>query len=98
MKIKVTSEEELEKIAKEALHILANLRHFTKLWNEHFGSHYKDRKKFLESKADQFIEKLQLPANRTSVKIIIENDAKENTKETNMASTSTNTKRGDKYR
>jgi hypothetical protein len=72
MKIKVTSEEELEQIAREALHILANLRASTKLWNEHYGSYYSGRKKYWEGKADEFTEQLQVPANKISAYINFE--------------------------
>ena len=57
MKIKVTSEEELVEVAKEALHILQNLRHWTKLWNAHHGSELRERKAYWEEKADLFLEK-----------------------------------------
>lgn len=60
MKIKVNSEEELIKITEEAIRIIANLRKFTRLWQETHGVELKERKKCWERNADEFIEKLQV--------------------------------------
>jgi len=60
MKIKVTNEQELLKITEEAIRVIANLRKFTKLWEETHGVILKDRKKCWERNADLFIEKLQM--------------------------------------
>ncbi len=60
MKIIIKSEDELVKISEEALHILANLRKFTKMWNETHGVELKERKKYYEEKADNLIERLKI--------------------------------------
>ncbi len=59
MKIKVDNEEELIKLAEESIRILANLRKFTKLWDESHGVELKARKKYYEAQADELIERLQ---------------------------------------
>lgn len=74
MKIKVNNEDELIKVAQEGLHILNNLRHWTKMWNAHFGSDFKERKKFWEEKADLFLEKLKVENHRNGNQIKIEID------------------------
>lgn len=72
MKITITSEEELLKLAKEALHILSNLRHFTKKWNENHGVQLKQRKNYYEEKADELIERLQIEEHRRESQVKIE--------------------------
>lgn len=42
---------------QELTHIVINLRHYTKLWDEHYGSRLKDSKKLWEANADTWIEK-----------------------------------------
>lgn len=58
MKVKIESEEQLVAMTKELLHIISNLRHWTKLWNEHFGSYYGKQKKMWEQRADDYLEKV----------------------------------------
>lgn len=60
MKIKIQSEEELIKIAEQAIKVIANLRKFTKLWEETHGVILKTRKKHWEEKADKFIQSLPM--------------------------------------
>jgi hypothetical protein len=43
------------KAASELAHILLNLRHWTRLYDRHFGYHNKDRKRHWEAKADRWI-------------------------------------------
>lgn len=59
MKIKVQSEQELVSLAEEAIKIIANLRKFTKLWDESHGVELKARKRYYESQADALIERLE---------------------------------------
>jgi len=61
MNIKISSEEELIKVATEALHILSNMRRFQKAWEQDFGVELKTRKKWFEKRADDFLAKLQVP-------------------------------------
>lgn len=79
MKIKISNEEELVKVAQEAIHILANLRKFSDLWNIHHGSDLKERKMYWEVKADEFLKRLQVPEHRNLNELKIEINAKENT-------------------
>lgn len=72
MKIKITSEEELVKIAEDAIKIIANLRKFTKLWQETHGVELKNRKKYWEDIADKFTDKLQMPELKRNENIKIE--------------------------
>lgn len=72
MKIKITSEEELEKVAAELIHILANLRKFTRLWEESHGVELKRYKKYYEAKSDELIKKLQVPDHQRLHEIKIE--------------------------
>lgn len=60
MKVKVKSEQELLKVAEEAIQVIANLRKFTKLWEESYGVELKNRKKCWENLADNFIDRLQV--------------------------------------
>lgn len=60
MKIKISSEEELLVIAAEAIRVLANLRKFTRLWEESHGVVLKEKKKNWEARADKLITKLEV--------------------------------------
>lgn len=60
MKILIRDEQELVNVAEEAIKIIANLRRFTKYWEETHGVEMKNRKKRWEAIADKFIERLQL--------------------------------------
>ena len=82
MKIKVDNEEELIKLAEESIRILANLRKFTKLWDESHGVELKARKKYYEAQADELIERLQSTNLQMREGIKIEINAETNTKET----------------
>jgi hypothetical protein len=72
MKIKIQSEEELISVCEEALHIISNLRKFTKLWEQEFGVELKTKKKRYEQMADELIERLQVPEHRQAGQIKIE--------------------------
>lgn len=72
MKVIIKNEEELVKVAAELIHVLANLRKFTKLWNETHGVELKSRKKYYEDKADQLIERLQVEDHRNPEQVKIE--------------------------
>jgi hypothetical protein len=72
MKIKIQGEQELVKTTEELIHILANLRKFTKLWNETHGVELKARKKYYEDQADQLIERLQVEDHRNPEQVKIE--------------------------
>lgn len=74
MRIKVDSEEELLKVAQEALHLLVNMRHYQKRWHTEFGAILKNRKKEWEDKADTFLERLQMEKSFKSGSIKIEID------------------------
>lgn len=60
MEIKINSEQELIKVAEEAIRVISNLRKFTRLWEESYGVELKEKKKNWENAADRFIEKLQM--------------------------------------
>lgn len=60
MKIKIETQDELKKVAEELLHILVNLRHSTKLWNQHYGAEFSNKKKRWEQAADNFLHKLEV--------------------------------------
>ena len=60
MKIFVKDEDELISVAEEAIRIIANLRKFTKLWEESFGVELKARKKYYEEQADELIKRLEV--------------------------------------
>lgn len=72
MKIKIKDEDELLGIAGEAIRIIANLRKFTKLWEESFGVELKARKKYYEEQADELIKKLEIMELKKSEEIKIE--------------------------
>jgi hypothetical protein len=71
MKIQIHSEQELIKVAEEAIRVIANLRKFTKLWEETYGADLRNRKKCWEELADKFVEQLQVEL-RTNEQIKIE--------------------------
>lgn len=78
MKIKIESEDELLEVAKEALHLLVNLRHYTKEWETAHGAELKTRKKHFEGRADEFLQKLEMKKSHKSdtIKIEINNENK----------------------
>lgn len=82
MKIQVTNEQDLIKIAEEAIRVLANLRKFTKLWEESYGVELKNRKKYWEDRADELVEKLKAKELYRKEQIKIEINAEEDTEKT----------------
>lgn len=80
MKIKITSEQELVRVAEEAIKIITNLRKFTILWQETHGVELKNRKKCWEDIADKFIKRLEMPDLKRGENIKIDVDANQNTK------------------
>lgn len=72
MKVVVHSEQELIEVATEAIHLLNNLRHVTKLWNESHGCELRSRKKYYEELSDKFLEKLKVTEHRQANQIKIE--------------------------
>jgi hypothetical protein len=72
MEIKINSEQELIKVAEEAIRVISNLRKFTKLWEESYGVELKERKKRWEARADKFINELQAFELKTNECIKIE--------------------------
>jgi hypothetical protein len=83
MKIKVTNEQELLKITEEAIRVIANLRKFTKLWEEAHGVELRTKKKGWELVADNFIERLQIGELNRNEHIKIEVNGTERTTTTN---------------
>lgn len=77
MKIKIKSEEELVNVTEELIHVIANLRKFTKLWEESYGVELKKKKKHYEKRADDLIERIQVPDHVRQYEIKIEVDANE---------------------
>lgn len=74
MKLKISSEQELIDVATESVHILNNLRYWTKLWNAHHGAGLRERKQYWEERADLFLEKLQVKEHTMPNQIKIEID------------------------
>jgi len=74
MNIKVADEQSLVDLAAEAIHILTNLRHFTKLWGESYGVELKRRKKYWEERSDKLIETLKLSVIKKNETVKIEID------------------------
>lgn len=72
MIIKISSEEQLVSVATELIHVIANLRKFTKLWEETHGVELKRNKKYYEQKADDLIAKLQVQDHKQVHEIKIE--------------------------
>lgn len=79
MKIIVKSEEELVNVATELVHVLNNLRFFTRKWEETYGVELRARKKYYEDKADELLKRLQVTEHRQSNQIKIEVNASTNT-------------------
>lgn len=59
MIVKLNSEDELFETTKELFHVLVNLRHRTKVFDQKYGRDNAISKKLWESKADLLIQKLQ---------------------------------------
>lgn len=83
MKVTIHNEQQLITTAEEAIKIIANLRKFTKLWEEGYGVELRNRKKYWESQADRFIELLQMPELNRRESIKIEINAKTDTTQEN---------------
>ena len=82
MIIKISSEDELQKVAAVAIHLIINLRNATKNWEGEYGAELKLVKKNWEKKADEFIHQLQATEHRQDLlKIEIENATANTTKE-----------------
>lgn len=60
MTIKITSEEELKQVAAELLHVMVNLRHYSKAWHEYHGGALLATKKTWEIRADELLKKLEV--------------------------------------
>lgn len=75
MKIRIQDEEELVSVATEALHVLSNLRHFTRDWERIYGAAARNKKKYWEKKADELLKRLQVTEHRQSNQIKIELNA-----------------------
>lgn len=71
MNIKIQSEEELKDKFVTGIHILNNLRHWTKKYNETLGSELKAIKKDWEKKADEYLESLSATPTRVKTQIKI---------------------------
>jgi hypothetical protein len=61
MKVIISSEERLIEVAEQAIKIIANLRKYTKLWEQTHGCELRNRKKYWEGVADGFVRSLELP-------------------------------------
>lgn len=79
MKIKISSEQELVNVAEELIHVIANLRKFTRLWEETHGVDLKARKKYYEKEADALIERLKVTEHKHPSEIKIEVNGNERT-------------------
>lgn len=71
MIVKINSEEELISVAEELIHVLANLRKFSRLWQENHGAPLLRSKKYFEEKADELIERLQVKEHRNPYEVKI---------------------------
>lgn len=72
MKVTVDSEKELVEMTTELLHILVNLRHWTKLWNENYGGYYLQQKKSWEKRSDDYLQKIGMQKSQQTNEINIE--------------------------
>lgn len=79
MKILIRDEQELVNVAEELIHVIANLRKFTRLWEETHGVDLKARKKYYEKEADTLIERLKVTEHKHPSEIKIEVHANSNT-------------------
>jgi hypothetical protein len=80
MKIIIESEEELLSVAADAIHVLTNLRHWTKEWEKEHGVELKNNKKHFEQRADELIAKLgsYYQNSRGRITVEIKNNEQEN--------------------
>jgi hypothetical protein len=78
MKVVINSEEELIDKFKESVHILNNLRHFTKIWQDHYGAGNNFKRVYWQEKADKFLDSLDASKTRSKeqIKIINSNTTK----------------------
>lgn len=79
MKVVIKDEDELVAITKELLHVLFNLRYYTKLWEWDHGSRTKATKKAWEVKADELLERLEMKKtnHKGDINLSINNDGQE---------------------
>jgi len=77
MRVIINSQEELIEYARDLTHLVANLRHAQKEWQEYYGANLLSRKKFWEKKVDDFINQHNIEATQIEyeVDIKIDNDA-----------------------
>lgn len=75
MKILIRDEQELVNVATELVHVLNNLRFFTRKWEENYGVELRARKKYYEEKADELLKRLEITEHRQSNQIKIELNA-----------------------
>jgi CRISPR/Cas system-associated endonuclease Cas1 len=56
-RIEYSTDEQLQQMHAEALHVLHNLRFWTKRWDEHYGHEARTRKQYWQGKADELLNK-----------------------------------------
>lgn len=83
MRVKLNSEEELVNMARELLHVMVNLRHWSTKWEQEYGSDLLAAKKKWERKSDDILAKYQVTKTNLKQEIKIEVDATENTEKEN---------------
>lgn len=67
VKVTVKTEEELVELTRRLLHIMINLRHWTAIWNEHYGTKNLHEKKKWEKRADELIQELKIKREHPNV-------------------------------
>jgi ABC-type uncharacterized transport system ATPase subunit len=78
-RIEYSTDEQLQQMHAEALHVLHNLRFWTKRWDEHFGCFAKKNKENWEKKADEMLDRFGLHEHNNRKPVIIyKSDTNEN--------------------
>lgn len=70
-KIIYSTDEELQQLHAEAIHILNNLRFHTKYWHKHYGQPAKINREYWEQKADELLNGLGLEEHNRLDKILV---------------------------
>lgn len=74
MKVVINSQEELIKYARDLTHLVANLRHSQKEWQEYYGADLLNKKKVWEKRMDEFINQHNIETTKIEFQVEIEID------------------------
>lgn len=74
MKVIINSQDELIKYARDLTHLVANLRHAQKEWQEYYGADLLNKKKAWEKRVDTFIDQHNIETTQREFQVEIKID------------------------